>query len=361
MDFRSLLLGLKQMGSGLHGPLGEGEFDSHAVASHFHMPVKRASNDLRRLWRMGFLKRTSRKRSCLIRGGKLCNKGFEYRYHLSSQGVDYVKWLQGGKMGEDFAHQALISEVLSHLPEELKDRLSMLNLAKATRRYKGPSRNMNLLDSNAVPVTHLSAERARLQSEKERLEVENAIQKLKVTKLEGDINSYMEQNTILGILLAQAYVLGASNKKSAESSRKEFELALIMLTKLSGLPLPLPTFGRDRGDDANTLNPTNDADAPLFDPHSGISRIPAVMGRAGKGSPLLPFSSFVTSWKEHYGKTYTLTVTTPEGPGRIVATWKITPESMRTIFEKWRTPAQGGGLTLDRIIDEHTRHMKEKD
>lgn len=359
MDFRSLLLGLKQMGSGLDGL--SGGLESHAVASHFRMPVKRASNDLRRLWRMGFLRRTSVKRGCLTRGGKPCHKGFEYRYHLSSQGMKYVKWLQAGKLAEDMAYEELISEVLSYLPDDLKDRLSILNLAKATRRYKGPSRNMNLLDGNTVPVIHLSAEKTRLQSEKGRLEVENAIQKLKVTKLEGTINNYMEQNTILGILLAQAYVLGAENKKSAESWRKQFEQALIMLTKLSGLPLPLPTLSRNKGDDANTLNPTNDADAPLFDPHSGISRIPAVMGRAGKGSPLLPFSSFVTSWKEHYGKTYTLTVTTPEGPGRIVATWKITPESMRTIFEKWRTPAQGGGLTLDRIIDEHTRHMKEKD
>jgi len=332
LDFRSLLLGLKQMGSGLDGL--SGGLESHAVSSHFRMPVKRASNDLRRLWRMGFLRRTSVKRSCLTRGGRLCIKGFEYRYYLSSQGMGYVKWLQGGKITEDIAYAELTSEVLSYLPEELKDRLSMLSLAKATRRYKGPSRNMNLLDSNAVPVIHLSAERTRLQSEKGRLEVENAIQKLKVTKLEGTINNYMEQNTILGILLAQAYVLAASNKKSAEAWRKQFEQALIMLTKLSGLPLPLPTFGRNKGDDANTLNPTNDADAPLFDPRTGISHIPAVMGRAGKGSPLLPFSSFVTSWKEHYGKTYTLRETTPEGPDRIVATWKITPEKAQTLVEK---------------------------
>jgi hypothetical protein len=346
LDFRSLLLGLKQMGSGLHGLPGEGGFDSHAVASHFHMPVKRASNDLRRLWRMGFLKRTSVKRSCLIRGGKLCHKGFEYRYHLSSQGVDYVKWLQGGKMAEDFAHEALISEVLSHLPEGLKDRLSMLNLAKATRRYKGPSRNMNLLDSNAVPVTHLSAERTRLQSENAKLKEANTIQQITLANLQQTINNYKEQNTSLNNALAQAIIWAASNKNSAESWKQ----ALFMLTKLSGLPLPLPTFG-----------PTNDADASLFDPRTDISRIPAVVGGAEEGSPLLPFPSFATSWREHYGKTYTLTETTPEGPDRILTTWKITPETMRTLFEKWRTPAQDGGLTLDRIIDEHKRHMKETD
>ena len=154
------------------------------------MPVKHASNDLRRLWRMGFLTRNSRPRNCLTSAGKTCSRGFEYKYRLSSQGIKYVKWLQDGKMTEDLAYTELTSEVLSHLPEELKDRLSMLSLAKAARRYKGPSRNTNLLDSNTVPVTHLSTQNMGLRSGKETLERENAIQKFKVSKLEGTINNY---------------------------------------------------------------------------------------------------------------------------------------------------------------------------
>jgi len=39
-------------------------------------------------------------------------------------------------MIEDFAYAKLTSEVLSYLPDELKDRLSMLSLAKAARRYR---------------------------------------------------------------------------------------------------------------------------------------------------------------------------------------------------------------------------------
>ena len=358
MDFRSLLLGLKQMGSGLDGL--SGGLESHAVASHFCMPVKRASNDLRRLWRMGFLRRTYVKRSCPTKGGKLCHKGFEYRYYLSSQGMKYLEWLQGRKMTEDFAYEKLTLEVLSYLPDDLKDRLSMQSLAKATRRYKGPSRNTNLLESNIVPVTHLSTQNMRLQSEKETLEKANTIQQVKLVNLQQTINNYEEQNKSLNMALAQALLWAAANKKSAETWEGRFAKAFWRLGKVSPHDA-LSIFAWDAGDDANTLNPTNDADAPLFDPRTGISHIPAVKGRAGKGSPLFPFSSFVTSWREHYGKTYTLTGTSPEGPDRIVATWKITPESVRTIFEKWRTPAQGGGLTLDRIIDEHTRQMKETD
>jgi len=115
----------------------------------------------------------------------ICSRGFEYKYRMSSQGVKYVRWLQGVKMTEDFAYAKLTSEVLSYLPDELKNKLSMLSLAKAARRYSGPSRNMNLLDSNAVPVIHLSAERMRLRSENSKLKLDNAIQQVTLTSTLG--------------------------------------------------------------------------------------------------------------------------------------------------------------------------------
>jgi hypothetical protein len=305
------------------------------------MPVKRASNDLRRLWRMGFLRRTSVKRSCLTRGGRLCNKGFEYRYYLSSQGMKYLEWLQGRKMTEDFAYEKLISEVLSHLPEELKDRLSTLNLAKATRRYKGPSRkNTNFLESNIVPVTHLSTQNMRLRSEKETLEKANTIQQVKLVNLQQTINNYEEQNKSLNTALAQALLWAASNKNSAEAWEGRFAKAFWRLGKVSPHDA-LSIFAWDAGDDANTLKPTNGADAPLFDPRTDISHIPGVMGRAGIGAPI----SLIISWREHYGKTFTVREETPQGPGRIVATWKITPEIVRNFFEKQRASAQEDGPT----------------
>jgi hypothetical protein len=306
-----------------------GGFGSHDVASNFHVPVKHASNDLRRLWRMGFLRRASVKRSCLTDMGKICNKGFEYKYRLSSQGIKYVRWLKEWKAFEDFAYAKLTSEVLSYLPDELKDRLSILSLAKAARRYRGPSRNTNLLDSNAVPVIHLFTERMRLRSEKEKLELENAIQKLILETQQQTITNYEQQKGSLYNALAQALVWAAAHKNSADYWRDQHTEALRGLVKLQKPLEALSTLGRDRKDDANTTNPANCVDAPLFDPRTGISDIPVVI----KGTGFSPFS-FRTSWSEYYGKTFAVCEVTPQGPGRILATWQINPESAKAIVER---------------------------
>jgi predicted DNA binding CopG/RHH family protein len=221
----------------------------------------------------------------------------------------------------------LTSEVLSYLPDDLKDRLSMRSLAKAARRYKGPSRNTNLLESNIVPVTHLSTQNMRLQSEKETLEKANTIQQVKLVNLQKTINNYEEQNKSLNMALAQALLWAATNKKSAETWKGRFAKAFWRLSPLEAVS----TFVRigNAGDDANTLNPTNGVDAPLFDPRTDISHIPGVMGRAGIGAPI----SLDISWREYYGKTFTVREETPQGPGRILATRKITPENARTLVE----------------------------
>ena len=132
----------------------------------------------------------------------------------------------------------------------------MLSLAKSARRYKGPSRNTNLLDSNAVPVIHLSTENTRLRSEKEKLEIENAIQKFKLANLQQTINNYMEQNTITRHGPGPSLVWAASHKNSAEAWKRQFAQAFRRLAKLSGPLEALSTLGRDEGNDANTLNPT---------------------------------------------------------------------------------------------------------
>jgi hypothetical protein len=274
---------------------------------------------------MGFLRRSRVERGCLIRGNRLCKKGFQYRYRLSSQGMKYVDWLKNRKTTEDFAYAKLTSEVLSHLPDELKDRLSMLSLAKSASKYKGPSRNTNLLDSNVVPVICLSTERRRLRSEKEKLELENAIQKFKLVGLQQTINNYGEQNTSLYKALAQALVWAASHKNSAEAWERQFAQTFRRLAELSGPLEALSTLGRDEGKDANTLNPINRVDAPWFDPQTGIYHIPAVM--KGTGSPV----SLIIPWREHYGKIFVAWETTPQGHQRI-ATWQINPESVRPIM-----------------------------
>jgi hypothetical protein len=310
----------------------EGGFDSRTVASRFHVPVKHASNDLRRLRRMGFLTRSRRQRPCLTPTGKLCNRGFEYKYALSNQGIKYVRWLRERKPFEDLFYAKLTSEALSYLPDELKDRLSMLSLARAARRYKGPSRNTNLFDSNAVPLICLLNERMRLGSEKEKLEFENAIQRLGLENLQRNITNLEEQNRSLYNVLAQALFWAAAHKNSADDWRDLFTRAFSGLVKLAGPTEAFSTLGRDTRDNTNTASPTDCADPKLFDPGSGISNIPVVI----KGTGISPFS-FRTSWSEHYGKTFAAWEVTRQGAGRILATWQINPESARALVESlWR-------------------------
>jgi hypothetical protein len=315
------------MGSSVLFILEEG-FDSHAVASRFHVPVKHASNDLRRLWRMGFLTRSRRKRPCLTHTGGLCNRGFEYKYALSNQGIKYVRWLQEWKAFEDLFYAKLTSEVLSYLPDGLKDRLSMLSLAKAARKYKGPNRNTSFLDNNMVPLIHLLTERMRLQSKNEKLGLENAIQKLRLETQQGTIANFEEQNRSLYNLLAQALIWAAAHKNSADDWRDLFTRAFRGLVKLQGPTEALSTLGRDMRDDANTANPTDCADPPLFDPRTGISDILVVI----KGTGISSFS-FRTSWSEHYGKTFAVWEVTRQGAGRILAAWQINPESAGALVE----------------------------
>jgi hypothetical protein len=274
---------------------------------------------------MGFLTRSKVERGCLIRGNRICKKGVQYRYRLSSQGMKYVRWLQGGKTVEDLAYAKLTSEILSYLPDELKDRLSMLSLAKSASKYKGPSRNTNLLESNVVPVIHLSTQNKRLRSEKEKLELENAIQKVTLTDLQQTINNYKEQNRSLNMALAQALVWAASHKNSADYWERQFAQTYRRLARLLGPLEALSSPGPDEGNDANTPIPINRMDAPSFDPRTGISHIPGVMKRIG--TPV----SLIIPWREHYG-TYVVSEITPQGPGRILATYQINPESVRRLL-----------------------------
>jgi hypothetical protein len=137
----------------------------------------------------------------------------------------------------------------------LKDRLSVLSLAKAARKYKGPNRNTNLLDGNAVPVIHLLTERMRLRSENEKLEFENAIQKLRLETQQGTITNFEEQNRSLYNLLAQALLWAVAHKNSADDWRDLLTRGFKVLVKLQGTLKALSTLGRDLGDEPNTANP----------------------------------------------------------------------------------------------------------
>ena len=78
--------------------------------------TKLISNDLRRLYAMGFLKRRRVKRLCRTKSGKTCFRGYEYRYSISSQGWKYLRYLMEGetvnvKKLEDLIVLAIIKEV----------------------------------------------------------------------------------------------------------------------------------------------------------------------------------------------------------------------------------------------------------
>jgi hypothetical protein len=93
--------------------------------------------------------------------------------------------VRGFRHTEDFAYSKLTFEVMSYLPQDLRDTLSMLSLSRSAQNYHGPSRNLKLLDNNSVPVCSLILQNQALQSENRKLQNENAILQLQNGNLEG--------------------------------------------------------------------------------------------------------------------------------------------------------------------------------
>jgi len=74
----------------------------HSTRLYLRSSRKLISNDLRRLYAMGFLKRKKVKRRCRTKSGKVCFRGYEYRYSISSQGWKYLGYLvRGGEEEEN--------------------------------------------------------------------------------------------------------------------------------------------------------------------------------------------------------------------------------------------------------------------
>ena len=104
---------------------------------------KLISNDLRRLYAMGFLKRRRVKRECKTKSGKICYRGYEYKYSLSSQAVKYLEYLEKGKKEEELEELAdLIVKIMieKKTPEEARDILwefyqTQVKEKKGSRRF----------------------------------------------------------------------------------------------------------------------------------------------------------------------------------------------------------------------------------
>lgn len=89
---------------------------------------KLISNDLRRLYSMGLLKRRRVKRQCKTNSGKVCFRGYEYKYSISSQGWKYIGYLYFGKQEEDFKKafdiiimMKYIRYIRKKVPEDMQD------------------------------------------------------------------------------------------------------------------------------------------------------------------------------------------------------------------------------------------------
>lgn len=98
----------------------------HPYFERLNLRVSRKliSNDLRRLYGMGFLKKRRVKRKCRTKNGKICYKGYEYKYSLSSQGLKYLEYLgRGGEEEEIEEVTDLIVKVIleKKAPEEIRD------------------------------------------------------------------------------------------------------------------------------------------------------------------------------------------------------------------------------------------------
>ena len=136
LDFRSLLCMIADI-------FGEGEFTARelndivlkAMNDFAKYPLlylqllpffqrfrtKLISNDLRRLYAMGFLKRKRVKRVCRTKSGKVCFRGYEYKYSISSQGWKYLRYLREGEAVNLKLEDIIALKAIIKLPEDKQD------------------------------------------------------------------------------------------------------------------------------------------------------------------------------------------------------------------------------------------------
>ncbi|WP_456365944.1 hypothetical protein [Thermococcus sp.] len=155
LDFRKLL----KLLAGLYG---ENEFDSRTVAEdlseYFSREIddpevrsrllervkpKLISNDLRRLYTMGFLRRREVPRECKSKKGKRYSCGFKYMYSINNQGWSYLR-----KLVENEEKHSFPSSTVEELREFLSGlRFGMMKLNMVTAVEKG---NIELAKSRWV-------------------------------------------------------------------------------------------------------------------------------------------------------------------------------------------------------------------
>ncbi len=103
---------------------GAREFDARELSSALRsagitMHVKLASNELRRLHFMDFLKRRRVKREARLEDGRACCRGFKYLYSISKQGISYAKYQASPERDDDWVDKWSERYIEENYPEHM--------------------------------------------------------------------------------------------------------------------------------------------------------------------------------------------------------------------------------------------------
>jgi len=192
---------------------GPGEFDSVRLASALGLGKKLVSNDLRRLYRMSFLKRRRVKRSCIGRRGFI-NRGFQYTYSFSRHGLSYVEWLERGKVVEDFVVADLRSDTISRLPYDMKRGVSAFQMAEEVKPYRGPGSGYKPSPSDLLLNMYANVNHDRLMVDFREMIKEFFKTSLDVARLNSEKTALYSENEVLKIV-------NLALEKERDRSKKE--------------------------------------------------------------------------------------------------------------------------------------------
>jgi len=107
----------------ISSPITESEKFKEDSTMLSEVSTKLISNELGRLYGMGFLKRKRIKRECETKSGKTCFRGYEYVYTISRQGWKYLEFLnnperQDNEFFVSFVDSMALDFITKNYPED---------------------------------------------------------------------------------------------------------------------------------------------------------------------------------------------------------------------------------------------------
>jgi hypothetical protein len=119
-------------------------------------------------------------------------KGYEYLYSLSKQGLSYVDWMKRVKPLEDCLYLDLQRRVMQALPDPLRNEIAGLAFIRAGFKYRGPARQMRLLENPAAPVMAMAAriEEQGRRNKEDQLELLKEIFRLQNRATQAEANVF---------------------------------------------------------------------------------------------------------------------------------------------------------------------------